>query len=33
MIYPDVSLKEEYLSRFKERGDTKEFIDNIEKHW
>lgn len=33
LVYPDKSLKEEYLKRYEERGSPKEFIDMIDKNW
>ena len=33
LLYPDVSLKDEYMSRYKSRGSHKDFIETLDKHW
>jgi hypothetical protein len=33
LVYPDVSLKEEYLQRFLKRGSPKPFIQLMEARW
>ena len=33
VVYPDKSLKEEYLKRYNERGDSKMFINMMDKEW
>ena len=33
LVYPDISLKEEYIERYKKRGSPKGFIDLISKNW
>ncbi len=33
LVYPQKRLKSEYMDRFKNRGDTKEFIELINKNW
>lgn len=33
LVYPDISLKEEYLERYKERGSSEGFINLIETNW
>lgn len=33
LVYPDISLKREYLIRYENRGSTKEFIDTINANW
>ena len=33
LVYPDISLKEEYLIRYKERGNSSLFIEMMEKNW
>lgn len=33
MVYPDMTLKEEYIKRFKKRGSTKDFILMLDKWW
>jgi len=33
IVYPDSSLKEEYLQRFRERGDSQTFIDLMVAKW
>lgn len=33
IVYPDVYLKEEYLKRYKERGNNDFFINLIDKNW
>lgn len=33
LIYPKENLKQEYLQRYKERGDIQAFIDLIDKNW
>ncbi len=33
LVYPDISLKEEYLIRYKERGNSSLFIEMMDKNW
>lgn len=33
LVYPDRSLKDEYLRRYRERGSTEEFIDMMDKNF
>ena len=33
LVYPDKSLKDEYLERYKERGSPQSFIDLLDKNW
>ena len=33
VVYPNKSLKEEYLKRYKERGNAQAFIDLLDKMW
>lgn len=33
LVYPDITLKDEYLKRYKERGSDKKFIDILDKNW
>jgi len=33
LIYPDKSLKQEYIDRYIERGDSDQFITLLEKNW
>ena len=33
LIFPDISLKNEYLERFKQRGSSEQFINLISKNW
>jgi hypothetical protein len=33
LVYPQKGLKEEYLTRYKERGDSQAFIALIDKNW
>jgi hypothetical protein len=33
LIYPDLSLKGEYISRFVDRGSSDDFISMLSKHW
>ncbi len=33
LVYPDKSLKDEYLARYKERGSPQSFIDLLDKNW
>lgn len=33
LVYPNISLKFEYLDRYKERGDTEEFINMMDSNW
>jgi len=33
MVYPDISLKEEYLERYRKRGNDKWFIQMISENW
>ena len=33
LVYPDISLKDEYIFRYIQRGSSKEFIDKIKNDW
>ena len=33
LIYPDKSLKQEYIDRYKERGNSEQFITLLENNW
>jgi hypothetical protein len=33
LIYPDISLKEEYIQRFKDRGSSNDFISTLTTNW
>jgi hypothetical protein len=33
LIYPDKSLKQEYIDRYKERGNSESFISLLETNW
>jgi len=33
LVYPDRSLKEEYIKRFQDRGSNSNFINMIDKNW
>lgn len=33
LVYPALSLKAEYLKRYKERGSPQGFIDLLDKNW
>lgn len=33
LVYPDKSLKEEYLKKYKERGNDEKFITLLENNW
>ena len=33
LVYPDKSLKDEYLARYKERGSPQSFIDLLDENW
>ena len=33
LVYPDISLKSEYLKRAEDRGSDKNFIDVLDKNW
>ena len=33
MVYPDISLKEEWINRFNNRGNDEGFIALIDKNW
>jgi len=33
LLYPELSLKSEYIDRYKKRGDTLEFIDMMSNNW
>lgn len=33
LIYPNIKLKKEYLSRYLDRGSNSEFIETISKYW
>lgn len=33
LVYPHISLKDEYMRRYKERGSPQPFLDLMEKNW
>ena len=33
LVYPDISIKNEYVKRYIDRGSPKPFIDLLEKNW
>ena len=33
LIYPDISLKDEFVRRYRERGNNQGFIKKLKKHW
>jgi hypothetical protein len=33
LVYPDIALKEEYIQRYKNRGNSDAFIDLISNNW
>jgi hypothetical protein len=33
MVYPDRDIKDEYIQRYKDRGNNDEFVDLLEKNW
>lgn len=33
LVYPSIDLKDEYIDRFKNRGNNEGFIDFIQYHW
>ena len=33
LVYPDRSLKDEYIQRYKERGNNDAFVDLLDKNW
>ncbi len=33
LVYPEASLKHEYMQRFRERGDSQDFIELMDKTW
>jgi hypothetical protein len=33
LVYPDKDMKEEFIRRYKERGDSENFINFIESNW
>lgn len=33
LVYPNISLKEDYIKRYEDRGSPKSFIDLLEKNW
>lgn len=33
LVYPDVSLKDEYITRYKTRGNKQQFIDLLNENW
>jgi len=33
LIYPDRSTKDEYIARYKDRGNSHQFIELVEKNW
>lgn len=33
LVYPDKSLKDEYLLRYRSRGSSQEFIESLDKNW
>jgi len=32
-VYPEMDAKNIYINRYKNRGDSDEFVDNIDYHW
>ena len=32
-VYPDISLKDEYIRRFKQRGNDQQFVKLLEQNW
>lgn len=33
LVYPDKSLKDEYIKRYQERGNDEKFIETLDKNW
>lgn len=33
LFYPDISLKEEYIERYRQRGSTPAFIEHVSNNW
>ncbi len=33
LVFPEISLKEEYVERFRQRGSPQAFVDLLEKNW
>ena len=33
LVYPDVKSKEEYLQRYRKRGSSEDFINNVDANW
>lgn len=33
LVYPDKSIKKEYINRYKERGNDDKFVELLEKNW
>lgn len=33
LIYPDISLKEEYFKRYLDRGSSSDFMDTLDRYW
>ena len=33
LVYPDISLKEEYLERYKKRGSSNDYLKLVDKNW
>jgi len=33
LIYPEKDLKDEYLQRYKDRGNNDAFVDLLDKNW
>lgn len=33
LVYPDISLKEEYIKRYEERGNVDNFIKLLDNNW
>ena len=33
LVYPNRELKDEYIQRYKERGNNDAFVDLLEKNW
>lgn len=33
LVYPDISLKDQYIRRYRERGNEQEFVELLEQKW
>jgi hypothetical protein len=33
LVYPDRNIKDEYIQRYKDRGNNDAFVDLLEKNW